>query len=106
MHVEPADGGGPPTTVFPRFHQWDVVVECHAHVRVHGPGQNYLIQHSAGSGKTKEIAWLAHDLSTLHTDRRREGVLKVVVITDRRVLDRQMRDRSASSSRLPACSGP
>jgi type I restriction enzyme R subunit len=76
--------------VFPRYHQWDVVRACSAHVRVHGAGHSYLIQHSAGSGKTKEIAWLAHDLSALHSD---DGQLifdKVVVITDRRVLDAQL----------------
>ncbi|MDQ3648537.1 MAG: type I restriction endonuclease, partial [Actinomycetota bacterium] len=48
------------SVVFPRYHQWDVVRACAAHARVHGAGQSYLIQHSAGSGKTKEIAWLAH----------------------------------------------
>ncbi len=60
----------------------------------HGAGHNYLIQHSAGSGKTKEIAWLAPDLSTLH----RADVKvfeKVIVITDRRVLDRRMREQIA-----------
>jgi superfamily I DNA and RNA helicase len=60
----------------------------------HGAGHNYLIQHSAGSGKTKEIAWLAHDLSTLH---QADGKVfeKVIVITDRRVLDRQTRQQIA-----------
>ncbi|MBA3421108.1 MAG: type I restriction endonuclease subunit R [Thermoleophilaceae bacterium] len=66
------------------------MVECQAHARVHGTGHHYLIQHSAGSGKTKEIAWLAHELSSLHA-----GDVKVfdkvVVITDRRVLDAQLR---------------
>jgi type I restriction enzyme R subunit len=76
--------------VFPRYHQWDVVKACAAHARVHGAGQNYLIQHSAGSGKTKEIAWLAHDLSTLHTDTGELIFNKVIVITDRRVLDAQL----------------
>ena len=79
-----------PSIIFPRYHQWHVVVECQAHARVHGAGHNYLIQHSAGSGKTKEIAWLAHELSSLHA-----GDVKVfdkvVVITDRRVLDAQLR---------------
>lgn len=94
VHVDaPTAKGGQPTIVFPRFHQWDVVVECHANARVHGAGQSYLIQHSAGSGKTKEIAWLAHDLSTLHTDQDVKVFSKVIVITDRRVLDRQMREQ-------------
>lgn len=90
VHVE--DGGA---IVFPRYHQWHVVVECQAHARVHGPGQSYLIQHSAGSGKTKEIAWLAHSLSTLHRDDDSKVFDKVIVITDRRVLDRQMRKQIA-----------
>jgi len=95
VHVDtPGDGpdmGARRSIVFPRYHQWHVVVECQAHARVHGPGQSYLIQHSAGSGKTKEIAWLAHDLSTLHLDDDTKLFDKVIVITDRRVLDRQMR---------------
>jgi type I restriction enzyme R subunit len=80
----------PPTVIFPRFHQWDVVRKCAADARVAGAGRNYLIQHSAGSGKSKEIAWLAHDLSTLHDDGNRKVFDKVVVITDRRVLDQQL----------------
>jgi len=76
--------------VFPRYHQWDVVRACSAHARDHGAGQSYLIQHSAGSGKTKEIAWLAHDLSTLHAAAGELIFDKVIVITDRRVLDAQL----------------
>lgn len=94
VHVEPPPAGAPknakPTIVFPRFHQWDVVLESANHGRLHGPGHNYLIQHSAGSGKTKEIAWLAHELSTLHDATDAKVFDKVVVITDRRVLDRQL----------------
>jgi len=94
VHVEqPEDGGGDSTIVFPRYHQWDVVARCQAHARVHGAGHNYLIQHSAGSGKTKEIAWLAHELSSLHTDEDAKVFSKVIVITDRRVLDRQLQDQ-------------
>ena len=100
VHVErsddaPSRAARSPAIVFPRYHQWHVVVECQAHARVHGPGQSYLIQHSAGSGKTKEIAWLAHDLSTLHRDDDIKVFDKVIVITDRRVLDRQMRRQIA-----------
>ncbi|MCW2984213.1 MAG: type restriction endonuclease subunit [Conexibacter sp.] len=98
VHVEPADPakkGSRPTIVFPRYHQWHVVVECQTHARVHGAGENYLIQHSAGSGKTKEIAWLAHELSTLHQDDDAKVYDKVIVITDRRVLDRQLREQIA-----------
>jgi type I restriction enzyme R subunit len=97
VHIEePAaskDRAARATTVFPRYHQWHVVVECQAHARVHGAGHSYLIQHSAGSGKTKEIAWLAHDLSTLHQDDNSKVFDKAIVITDRRVLDRQMRQQ-------------
>jgi type I restriction enzyme R subunit len=92
VHVEPpAEKGGRSTIVFPRYHQWHVVVECQAHAGIHGAGHNYLIQHSAGSGKTKEIAWLAHELSSLHDAEDTKVFHKVVVITDRRVLDAQLR---------------
>jgi type I restriction enzyme R subunit len=78
-------------TLFPRFHQWDAVVKVEADARERGAGQNYLIQHSAGSGKSNSISWLAHRLSTLHSpaDVKRFG--KVIVITDRRNLDEQLR---------------
>lgn len=98
VHVEQSDSAkqdARPAIVFPRFHQWDVVLACQNHARLHGPGQTYLIQHSAGSGKTKEIAWLAHDLSTLHRKDDTKVFDKVVVITDRRVLDKQLRDQIA-----------
>ena len=98
VHVEAPDADSKKAEakiIFPRYHQWNVVLECQAHARVHGPGENYLIQHSAGSGKTKEIAWLAHDLSTLHRDDDMKVFDKVIVITDRRVLDRQMRKQIA-----------
>lgn len=99
VHVEPPPDGSPPGTpgsaIFPRFHQWDVVLACSAHAKVHGAGHSYLIQHSAGSGKTKEIAWLAHELSTLHDDADRKCFDKVVVITDRRVLDQQLQRQVA-----------
>jgi type I restriction enzyme R subunit len=83
--------GARSTVIFPRYHQWDVVRRCVANARDHGPGRNYLIQHSAGSGKSKEIAWLAHDLSTVHDTDHQPVFDKVIVITDRRVLDSQLR---------------
>ena len=83
-----ADGA----TIFPRYHQWDAVRKLEAHARTHGAGQNYLVQHSAGSGKSNSISWLAHRLSTLHDDANHKIFDKVVVITDRRVLDEQLRD--------------
>jgi len=88
--VDPKAKGARPTVIFPRYHQWDVVRDCAASARVRGPGHNYLIQHSAGSGKTKEIAWLAHELSTIHSTNGTKVFDKVVVITDRRVLDQQL----------------
>src|SRR5215471_333373 len=62
------------------------------HAALHGAGYNYLIAHSAGSGKSNTIAWLAHRLSTLHTAENVPVFDKVVVITDRVVLDRQLQD--------------
>src|SRR5213078_1444728 len=53
-------------TIFPRFHQWDTVLKLEADAGANGAGHNYLVQHSAGSGKSNTIAWLAHRLSTLH----------------------------------------
>ncbi len=76
--------------IFPRYHQLDAVRRLVAHAREHGPGQNYLIQHSAGSGKSNSIAWLAHQLSILHDASDRRIFDSIIVITDRRVLDRQL----------------
>jgi type I restriction enzyme R subunit len=78
--------------VFPRFHQWDAVLELEAHAREHGAGQGYLIEHSAGSGKSNSIAWLAHRLASLHDAGDRKVFDKVVIITDRLVLDRQLQE--------------
>jgi type I restriction enzyme R subunit len=76
--------------IFPRYQQLDAVRRLVAHARQFGPGQRYLIQHSAGSGKTFTIAWLAHQLSTLHDAADRRVFDSIVVVTDRRVLDRQL----------------
>ena len=78
--------------VFPRFHQWDAVLKLEADAAANGPGQAYLIQHSAGSGKSNTIAWTAHRLSTLHDAGDHKVFDKVVVITDRVILDRQLQD--------------
>ncbi|MEX0754139.1 MAG: DEAD/DEAH box helicase family protein [Actinomycetota bacterium] len=78
--------------IFPRFHQWDAVRALEAHAREHGPGRNYLVEHSAGSGKSNTIAWLAHRLASLHDAADAKVFDKVVVVTDRRVLDRQLQD--------------
>ncbi|MGE5572833.1 MAG: type I restriction endonuclease subunit R [Bacteroidota bacterium] len=76
--------------IFPRYHQLDCVHKLIAHARAHGPGQRYLIQHSAGSGKSFTIAWLAHQLATLHDPSDQRVFDSIVVVTDRRVLDRQL----------------
>ncbi|MEE3808247.1 type I restriction endonuclease [Lysinibacillus fusiformis] len=78
--------------IFPRFHQLDVVRKLEADVNVKQVGQNYLIQHSAGSGKTNSISWLAHRLAKLHTEDNESVFSSVIVITDRRVLDKQLQD--------------
>ena len=76
--------------IFPRYQQLDCVRRLVGHARNHGAGQRYLIQHSAGSGKSFTIAWLAHRLSVLHDAGDRRVFDSVVVVTDRRVLDRQL----------------
>ena len=78
--------------IFPRYHQLTAVRELVADARERGPGQRYLIQHSAGSGKTMTISWLAHQLSVLHDDQDEPIFDTIVVISDRRVLDRQLRN--------------
>ncbi len=76
--------------IFPRYHQLDAVRRLVADARAKGPGQHYLIEHSAGSGKSNSIAWLAHQLAGLHGDDDRRVFESVVVVTDRRILDRQL----------------
>jgi len=94
VHVEPTPKGKKRegAVIFPRFHQWDAVLDIAGHARSHGAGHNYLVQHSAGSGKSNTIAWLAHRLSTLHGEDDVKVFDKVIVITDRQVLDRQMQE--------------
>ena len=105
------------TTIFPRYHQWDSVEKLLAAAKVDGPGTNKLIQHSAGSGKSNSIAWLAHGLSRLHTpndvkllDRHavasglgaNEPVFdKVIIVTDRVVLDRQLQSTVTGFDHTP-----
>ena len=80
------------TLIFPRYHQLDAVGRLVAAAAADGPGCNYLIQHSAGSGKTNSISWLSHRLASLHDTADAKVYHCVVVITDRRVLDRQLQD--------------
>jgi type I restriction enzyme, R subunit len=93
VHVQtagPKDNPHAAPRIFPRYHQWDAVQRMVADAREQGAGQDYLIEHSAGSGKSNSIAWLAHRLSTLFSDANEQVFHKVVVITDRTVLDRQL----------------
>lgn len=78
--------------IFPRYHQLDAVRSLVGHAQEHGSGRNYLIQHSAGSGKSNSIAWLAHRLASLHDANDEKVFHSVVVITDRRVLDQQLQN--------------
>ena len=80
------------TMIFPRYHQLDAVRSLVSNARSEKTGNNYLIQHSAGSGKTNSISWLSHRLSSLHTSTDAKIFDCVVVITDRRVLDKQLQD--------------
>jgi type I restriction enzyme R subunit len=78
--------------IFPRYHQLDVVRKLAEDARHRGPGKNYLIQHSAGSGKSNSIAWLAYRLSSLHDDDDKRIFDSVIVVTDRKVLDQQLQN--------------
>jgi type I restriction enzyme R subunit len=103
--------------IFPRFHQWDAVRKLTAHAKGYGPGHNYLAQHSTGSGKSNTIAWTAQALSTLHTPTDAsalgEGAVKVglgadqpvfnkvIIVTDRVALDRQLQSTVTSFDHTP-----
>ncbi len=76
--------------IFPRFHQWEVVTKLEAKAKEEGPGKTYLTQHSAGSGKSNSIGWLAHRLASLHDADDNKSFDSVIVITDRTVLDSQL----------------
>ncbi len=76
--------------IFPRYHQLDVIRETLASVQENGTTLNYLIQHSAGSGKTNSIAWLAHRLTSLHDHNNKIIFDNVIIVTDRVVVDRQL----------------
>jgi type I restriction enzyme R subunit len=80
------------TLIFPRYHQLDVVRKLIADVRANGAGTNYLIQHSAGSGKSNSIAWTAYRLASIHDAFNKPIFSSVIIVTDRTVLDRQLQD--------------
>lgn len=100
MHLQPIKTVDPVTgdvkkdalLLFPRYHQWESVTQLIEAARTEGPGHKYLIQHSAGSGKTNSIAWTAHQLSTLHRPDGSKAFDSVIVVTDRTVLDTQLQD--------------
>lgn len=80
------------TLIFPRYHQLDVVRKLLEDVKKQGSGENYLIQHSAGSGKSNSIAWLAYHLSSAHDDENNPIFASTIIVTDRTVLDRQLQN--------------
>lgn len=92
LHFERDEKTGKEKFIFPRFHQYQVVRKLLAHAKAHGSGHNYLVQHSAGSGKSNSIAWLAHQLANLCGADGQPVFDSVIVITDRRVLDKQLQD--------------
>jgi len=78
--------------IFPRFHQWDAVLKLIEAAKVEKAGHTYLVEHSAGSGKSNSIAWLAHHLASLHDAEDKKVFDSIIVITDRTVLDKQLQD--------------
>ena len=80
------------TLIFPRYHQLDVVIKILADVKINGAGKNYLIQHSAGSGKSNSIAWLSYGLANLHDADNNKIFKSIIVVTDRNVLDSQLQN--------------
>jgi len=84
------------TIIFPRYHQLHVVRNMLTDVKASGSGKNYLIQHSAGSGKSNSIAWAAYRLASLHDDDNKSIFSSVIVVTDRRVLDNQLQETISS----------
>lgn len=84
------------TLIFPRYHQLDVVRKLVADTKQKGSGQHYLIQHSAGSGKSNSIAWLSYHLQKLHDDDNQPIFNSIIIVTDRTVLDRQLQETITS----------
>ena len=101
---DPKTGKKKRDQIFPRYHQLDVVRKLLAHAEQNGAGKRYLIQHSAGSGKSNSIAWLAHQLIGLKRD---NGMVfdSIIVVTDRRILDQQIRDTVKQFAQVGATVG-
>lgn len=90
-----------PVQLFPRYQQWDTVLNLLSSSQEYGAGKNYLIQHSAGSGKSLTIAWLAHRLVNLFDHQNQRVYDAVIVLTDRRVLDKMLREIIRALSSTP-----
>lgn len=90
-----------PIQLFPRYQQWRTVLDLLDASKKHGSGKNYLIQHSAGSGKSLTIAWLAHRLVNLFSDDNKKPYDTVIVLTDRRVLDKMLGEIIHALSPMP-----
>jgi type I restriction enzyme R subunit len=101
LHIAKDEKTGKETLIFPRYHQLDVVTKLLRDVRQNGSGKNYLIQHSAGSGKSNSIAWLAHRLMGLHDNTNTKIFQSVIVVTDRKVLDSQLQDTIYQFDHVP-----
>jgi type I restriction enzyme R subunit len=101
---EPKTGKKKSAQIWPRYHQLDVVRRLLADARTHGAGERYLIQHSAGSGKSNSIAWLAHQMIGLNKD---DAAIfdSIIVVTDRRILDKQIRDTIKQFAQVGATVG-
>jgi len=93
MHLEKS--GKSEVLIFPRFQQLDAVRSLMRHAKQHGPGHNYLVQHSAGSGKSNTIGWLAHHAINLHSTQDKSIFDTAIIVTDRIVLDRQLQETVA-----------
>lgn len=87
--------------IFPRYHQLDVVTKLVVDVKKNGSGKNYLIQHSAGSGKTNSISWLSYRLASLHDDNDNKIFDSVIVVTDRKILDSQLQNTIYQFDHVP-----
>lgn len=92
VHLEKGEKGDPDKLIFPRYHQMDSVRKLITDAKVNKAGKNYLIQHSAGSGKSNSIAWLSYRLASLHNEKDDRIFDSVIVVTDRRVLDTQLQN--------------
>ena len=104
IEKDPKTGKKRRKQIFPRYHQLDVVRKLLADAEKHGAGRRYLIQHSAGSGKSNSIVWLAHQLIGLQRDNR-PIFDSIIVVTDRRILDQQIRDTIRQFAQVSATIG-